>query len=316
MIRQRPSPRGLPVLAALLIVFAANAASAATQPYKGFERAEALITAPGLKALIDAGDPDLVIIAVAKAVDYRLGHIPGALSVWRGDYGAPAGGEYPYGGMVAQRRDFQAFARALGISRTSKVVVYDHKYDATRLWWAFFLYGKADVQVLDGGYEAWRAAGYDSDTLAPDAPGPGDFTAAEARGDWSVDDAYIREGSSALQLWDARDVEEWSGETVRSGAYRAGRIPNATLVNWREFRRPDGEFLNAGQMTAMLDDFGFDDSKEQVFYCQSGVRATQDIFGLYLLGWDVAKLHNFDGSWIAWSFNAQNPVVCDRCQTP
>ena len=46
----------------------------------------------------------------------------------------------------------------------SKVVVYDHKYDATRLWWAFF-YGETNVRVLDGGMKAWNT-GYKTDLVA------------------------------------------------------------------------------------------------------------------------------------------------------
>lgn len=296
--------------AAVLIAGAALAAN-----HKGFARGEALITAQELKALMDAGDEDLVVIAVARESQYRSGHVPGALAAWHGDYSAGAGGEYPYGGMIAGRADFQAFARRLGISAGSTVVVYDHKYAATRLWWAFHLYGKTDLRVLDGGIKAWRAAGYETEIMAPDAPGPGDFVAAAARPGWSVDTNYVDHGrqSTGAQLWDAREDDEWSGETLRPGASRKGHIPGAKFVNWGQFRRPDGSFLDAREMAAMIDGFGFDPNRDQIFYCQSGVRATQEIFGLYLLGWDSARLHNFDGAWIAWSFDERNPVLCEKC---
>jgi len=39
----------------------------------------------------------------------------------------------------------------------------------------------------------------------------------------------------------------------------------------------------------------------QYFYCQSGVRCTNWVSTLYALGWPMEKLHNYDGSWIAWS---------------
>ena len=64
--------------------------------------------------------------------------------------------------MALNRARFQDFARRLGIDNDSQVVVYDEKYDATRLWWMFYLYGKTDVRVLDGGYQGWKAAGYDT----------------------------------------------------------------------------------------------------------------------------------------------------------
>lgn len=302
-------------LAAFLCAAVLFAGAALAAGYKGFARGEALITAEELKTLMDGGDGDLVIIAVANVIHYRSGHIPGAHAAWRGDYSAKAGGDYPYGGMVAGRADFQAFARRLGISAASTVVVYDHKYDATRLWWVFHLYGKTDLRVLDGGIGAWQAAGYETEILAPDAPEPGDFVAAGARPGWSVDASYVDHGrqSTVAQLWDVREDDEWSGETLRPGASRRGHIPGAEFVNWGQFRRPDGTFLDAAEMAAMVDGFGFDPSREQIFYCQSGVRATQEIFGLYLLGWDTSRLHNFDGAWIAWSHDEALPVLCEAC---
>ena len=287
----------------------------AESSYKGYQHAESVITAQELKTMLDAHDSKLVVVAVADVLDYRTGHISGALQTWRADYEAKEGIDYPYGGMVATQNEFEKFARALGISNDSKVVVYDHKYDATRLWWAFYLYGKADVRVLDGGIGAWKAAGYDVDILAPDAPVAGKFAATVPKDGWSVDESYIKAGekTGSMQVWDNREPDEWSGEKLMKGAFGKGRIPNAKLVNWREFRNEKGAFLPADEMTAKLEKFGFDKTKQQVFYCQSGVRTTQEIFGLYLLGWPVDKLHNFDGSWIAWSYNKNNPIACDVC---
>ena len=68
---------GVSLVVTLVLVLAVGVAGAA-EKYKGFERGEALITAKELKQLIDAKDPKLVILAVAKTTDYRLGHVPGA----------------------------------------------------------------------------------------------------------------------------------------------------------------------------------------------------------------------------------------------
>ena len=100
---------------------------------------------------------------VAPTGSFTMGHIPGAYGVWRGDYTAKEGNPYPFGGMAMNGDEFQKFARDFGVDNDSKVVIYDEKYDATRLWWMFFLYGKTDVRILDGGYEGWKEAGYDTE---------------------------------------------------------------------------------------------------------------------------------------------------------
>jgi 3-mercaptopyruvate sulfurtransferase SseA len=45
------------------------------------------------------------------------------------------------------------------------------------------------------------------------------------------------------------------------------------------------------------DKFG---SNVHTFYCQSGVRTTQQIFCLSLAGWPLDQLKNDDGSYIEW----------------
>lgn len=187
-----------------------------------------------------------------------------------------------------------------------------------RLWWAFYLYGKHDVRVLDGGYDAWIKQGYETNLLAPVSATPGNFTAKTSLAKWTVDDAYIKasERTNTMQLWDTREPKEWTGEELKKGAFRKGRIPSARFLNWKNFRANDGTFLSADKLTALIDRSGFDSTKHQVFYCQSGVRTTQELFGLYLLGWPTEKLQNFDGSWIAWSYNSDNAVVCEKCESP
>src|SRR6058998_1666639 len=196
----------------------------AEQKYKGFERGESLITAEELEKLIDAKDPKLVVIAVVEPVSYRAGHIPGSIDIWRPDYELRAGEPYPFDGMILEGEAFQDFARGLGIDNDSKVVVYDEKYDAMRVWWAFYLYGKTDVRVLDGGYAAWKAAGYEADMSLSrgTGEGTGNFMAKERRSGWvaGMDDVRRGQTSKQVRVWDTREPEEWSGAQKKGNARR------------------------------------------------------------------------------------------------
>jgi thiosulfate/3-mercaptopyruvate sulfurtransferase len=296
----------------------------AGEKYKGFERGDSLITPAELKALKDANDPKLVLIGVVKGGltgSFTMGHIPGAYGVWRPDYTDETETTYPFGGMRMNKDDFQKFARNLGIDDDSKVVIYDEKYDATRLWWMFYMYGKKDVRILDGGYEAWKAAGYDTEMGGGLDKGTkeGNFSAKDPIDYmvWDMAQVAKTKGSDTAQLWDTREPDEWSGAKLKKGAFRKGRIPWATFLSWKEFRKKVNdktptEFRTAEEIQAVIDKFGIDKEKNQVFYCQSGVRTTTHIFSLYLLGWDMEKLHNYDGSWIEWSYNKDNPVTVDE----
>lgn len=298
-----------------LLVLAVNA-FAAEDNYKGYPRGNALITVQELKRLIDAKDSRLVILAAENNVEYRLGHIPGSYQIDRPAIEAPPETQNGVTGNIIDAGGFSKLTQSLGINRDSIVVVYDSKYDATRLWWAFTYYGKGDVRVLDGGIKAWRGAGagYTVDLLAPAAPArTGNFTAKVALPSLRVEtqDVVAAQSSSKTQIWDNRDLKEFSGEELKKGAYRAGRIPGAIHSNWTVFKKKENqaEWLTSDELRSVLNKLGYDRSKDQYFYCQSGVRSTQAIFSLYLAGWPLEKVHNYDSSWIGWSKDKNLPIL-------
>lgn len=303
---------------ALFIVFSA-AVPVLAENYKGFERGEALITPGELHQKIQNGQENLVVLSVSRPHRYRMGHIPGSQNVWRPDFNASVGEPWPYGGMIENREDFQAFARNYGIDNNSEVVVYSHKYDATRLWWAFYLYGKKDVRVLDGGYQGWTNAGYEVDrVLASESPEKGNFVAESPKPGWraQIGDVWRASNQSDWNLWDTRSDEEWTAKTVKGNATCAGRVPWANHLHWSHFKKKVNEnaeqpteFKDAHAVREVVEAAGIKPNEHQVFLCQSGVRTTTEIFSLYLLGYNPDKLHNYDGSWLEWSYHyCGNPV--------
>jgi thiosulfate/3-mercaptopyruvate sulfurtransferase len=298
----------LPVLA-----FLASGAYAAQVGYKGYPRGNALITVQELKGLIDARDPKLVILAAQSNLEYLPGHIPGAQKVDRPAYAAPPETQSGVEGNILDAAGFTRLAQSLGIDRGSKVVIYEDKYDATRLWWAFTYYGKSDVRILDGGIQAWKTAGFPVEILPPAAvTKPGNFLAAVTHPGLRVETSDIAalHDHPTAQLWDNRSLKEFTGEEQKKGAYRAGRIPGSRHNEWVLFKKKENlaEWVTADELKPLLQKFGYDRKKDQYFYCQSGVRTTQALFALYLAGWPLEKLHNYDSSWIGWSKDDRLPI--------
>jgi thiosulfate/3-mercaptopyruvate sulfurtransferase len=307
-------------VSAVLIGVGVVIPAAAGEKYKGFERGESLITPQELKEMMDANDPKLVLIGVVKGGltgSFTRGHIPAAYSVWRPDYTTKSDSPYPYGGMMKTAAEFQGFVRSLGIDNDSKVVIYDEKYDATRLWWAFYLYGKTDVRILDGGYEGWKAAGFDTEmgNGSDRDSKTGNFVAKPRKQAMvgSMADVWRAKDNDTMVVWDTREPDEWTGETLKKGATRKGRVPWAKFLSWKDFRlkvndKTPTEFKTAAEIQKVIDKNGIDKNMTHIFYCQSAVRTTTHIFSLYLMGWDLDHLLNYDGSWIEWSYYEQNPV--------
>lgn len=303
------------VLASLpILTLIAVAAYAGPSGYKGYPRGNALITVQELRRLIDAGDSNLVVLAAESDPEYLPGHIPGARQVDRPAYEAPADTQDGVTGNLIDTIGFTRLAQRLGIRRDSVVVLYDDKFDATRLWWAFTYYGKSNVRVLDGGIQSWKAAGYPVEILPRwTSTEPGDFVAVVARPRLRVDTPEIAtlRDHPERQLWDDRSLPEFTGEELKKGAYRAGRIPWSRHAEWTLFKKKENrsEWIPAAEMAPLLRKLGYDPKKEQYFYCQTGVRSTQGLFALYLSGWPLEKLHNYDSSWIGWSKDASLPLL-------
>lgn len=278
--------------------------SAAT---KGYPRGDALISAGELHDLVESKDPRLVIIAAEGAVSFALGHVPGALQVDRPVYAADPATQNGVSGNILAEKEFTEFAQSLGVNDDSLVVLYDDDYDASRLWWAFTYYGKKNVKLLDGNLAVYKDAGFPVDLGGARTPARGTFTAKIAYPNLRIDteelSALINNSPDTIQVWDARDYEEFTGAVTKSGAVRPGRLPAATFDTWTNFKTPGNKaaWKSYDEVSARLKELGYDKSKTQIFYCQSGVRSTQGIFALYLSGWPLESLRNYDSSWIGWS---------------
>ena len=243
-------------------------------------------------------DPTLVLLGMTPPWRHRWRHIPGSEQVWRPQIGANGGSR------LADAASFQAWAQRVGLSTNSSVVIWDRRYDATRLWWAFQRYSSLAVQVLDGGLQAWRMSHLPIERGWGRAPRPraaGSFRASASNRFPSADLSEVLRSdmNPDVQLWDCRSAAEWSGHARLRGARKAGRIPWAKHLPWQLFRndrRHDRRFRSREQIQAVIEAYGLNPAKRQLFYCQSGVRTTVPMLALARMGWDPAALINYDGS--------------------
>ena len=85
----------------------------------------------------------------------------------------------PFPSTFPSETQFQASARALGISNDSAIVVYDDKgiYSSARVWWLFKAFGFDNVAVLDGGFPEWIKAGYTTEPMTLYTGALGNFEA-------------------------------------------------------------------------------------------------------------------------------------------
>jgi thiosulfate/3-mercaptopyruvate sulfurtransferase len=238
---------------------------------------------------------------------YREGHLPGAVFIdLERDLAAPPGpaGRHP----LPDPAVFTDAMRAAGVSEDRPVVVYDDR-DATaaaRAWWLLRYHGHQNVRALDGGYQAWLAAGLPVSHADPAAK-PGDFTARPGHMP-VLDAAGAQDVARTGLLLDARAGERYRGEHEPVDPV-AGHIPGAVSAPTAGNVNPDGTFRGAAELAARFAVLagGADPRTETVgAYCGSGVTAAHEVLALALAGIPAAL---YVGSWSNWITDPARPVA-------
>ncbi|MBM7059511.1 sulfurtransferase [Pseudomonas sp. UL073] len=276
-----------------------------------------LITPEQLAARLQ--QPGLVLLDCRFALEdisygqrsYAEAHIPGAqFADLEHDLSGPVrkgvSGRHPLpepARLIERLRDW-------GIDNTSDIVLYDDGPGAfaARAWWLLAWLGKRDgVFLLDGGLNAWRAAGLPltHDVLA--AP-RGSFQGSPDAGlVLSAAELQARLGQPALTLLDARGLPRFRGEVEPIDPV-AGHIPGARCAAFTDNLGSDGRFLPAAQLQQRFAGLLAGQPAEQlVAYCGSGVTACHNLFALSLAGYPLAPL--YAGSWSEWITDPARPVA-------
>lgn len=280
-------------------------------------------------------DPRLVVLDATALLpspghdgDHRSGsgharwaerHIPGSrhadLTGELSDHGAP------YHFAVPSPKALAAALQRLGVRDGSEVVAYDSGGGiwAARLWWMLRAIS-VPAAVLDGGLQAWDAAGRPvaagqekpAPTPAPaSAPAPaseGTLTPVPLPHAWATlsdVDAVLR-GDRPGTLVCALPESGFDG-SVPTRYSRRGHIPGSLNLPGRGLLDEAGRFLPRAELTARVGAVLDDTASPVVLYCGGGISAAGAALALTLLGREDVTL--YDGSLEEWSADPERPLV-------
>ncbi len=287
-----------------------------------------LISADQLRELIAAKARLMVFDCTFELMDpaagekhYLQAHIPGAvyadLDEALSDKGQPdasgrmqphadaaSGGRHP----LPSREKFAMWLSSVGFANDMQAVVYDRNNAnyCGRLWWMLKWAGHDAVAVLDGGLQAWQAAGGEvREGLEPSHFQSNFELGAPLRTLATTRDVEQRLGGSQT-LIDARATPRFRGEVEPLDPV-AGHIPGALNRPFQQNIGPDGKFKPAAQLRSEFKQLlGGRDPAGVVHHCGSGVSAIPNVIGMELAGYAPTAL--YAGSWSEWCRDPKRPV--------
>ena len=268
----------------MLNLVALLAASAAVQP---------IVSADWLQAHLS--DPQVRIIYVGDAGEYKKAHIPGARVL---DHMATARMDAT-GHRMATPDVLAKVLAAAGAADGAHVILYGDSPMATG--WvntALRIIGHGDeVSWLDGGFPTWQQEQRPVETAAP-PPGTGPLSIRSSPS-FIVDAPWVRGrlATPDTKILDVRSQREWND----------GHLPGATLILWQDLFTDlkMQKFKSPEEIRALLSKAGVGPHQVVVTYCAIGMRAS-------LMGWAAgvagvpAKIYL--GSWEDWRRDPQNRI--------
>lgn len=201
--------------------------------------------------------------------------------------------------------DWAKTRQRLGIDSKTHVVAYDSQGSvyASRLWWMLRAIGHEKVQVLDGGWEAWK--GQTSTAILAPTPLEKQPDPREFDGLVLVDMVLGNLVSQRKKIVDARSPDRFHGQNETLDPV-AGHIPGSlnrfykSNLEGEVFKSPD---ILRNEFSALL---GSIRASDVIHQCGSGVTACHNLLAMEYAGLNGS--HLYAGSWSEWCADPERPV--------
>lgn len=248
-------------------------------------------------------DPKLALMDLRPPEAYSNSHIPGARSF--DIFGIS---------LIDTRKEaldaflwiIEHLIQAKGVNNDSTVVVYDDiaGMRSARLFWFLEFFGHDDVHMLNGGFNAWTAAGLPV-THEAVIPKAGNFKMTPRRERLAtVEDVQAGLNKPSAVIVDTRTDSEYTGQQVR--AARGGAIPGAVHLEWTKNLDAKGFFKSADELKKMYEERNIGPDKEVIPHCHGGYRSAHTYLALRLIGYP--NVRNYLGSWGEWGNRLDLPI--------
>jgi thiosulfate/3-mercaptopyruvate sulfurtransferase len=200
--------------------------------------------------------------------------------------------------------------RNWGIDSTSHIVAYDRPGGmfAARLWWMLQAIGIQNVQVLNGGYQAWiNLKGITESGPSSIKNQPSHFDASHSFKNlvlMSEVQNNLREPD--FLIVDARPNDRFQGKNEVLDPI-GGHIPGAVNRCFKDNLDANGCFKSPETLRAEFSRVIDRSASDIVHSCGSGATACHNLLSMEIAGLSGSRI--YAGSWSEWCANPDNPIA-------
>jgi thiosulfate/3-mercaptopyruvate sulfurtransferase len=279
-------------------------------PTPNFPDARYLITPSELHERLG----EVTLLDLRPAEDFALGTIGGSRHLDLYGVSLNDSSQAPLKAFLAI---FPTLFGARGVTREKPVVVYDHETGerASRAVWLLAVLGHPDVRILQGGTRAWLQSGRTltrvTHAAAPTDPAKAPPTPPPFKATPSLElvatrfDVHDAIDSADAVIVDVRRESEYRG--VEKRARRAGTIPGAVHLFWRDHLDEKGAFRPPDTIRRLYESKGVTPDKTVIPVCHGGYRSANTFLALKSLGYPRVK--NYVSSWGEWGNRDDSRIV-------
>ena len=231
-------------------------------------------------------------------VEYNEEHIPNAI-FFDLDKNSKTDTDLPH--MLTDIKSWEKLMCSMGISNSDKIVIYDNSdvISSCRCWYNLIYFGHNPnlVHVLDGGLKKWKKENKITNkekVITKTSKYSCTENIALVKNKKQINENIYR---NEFVVIDARSRERFEGKVTepRKGL-RSGSIKNSFCLPYSELINADSTFISKDEISKKFNSLKFDQSKNPVFSCGSGVTASVLALAYSLIS-DKYLPCIYDGSW-------------------
>lgn len=247
------------------------------------------------------------IIDVRHPDQYLSGHIPGAANIWINEI---QDNDQRLSGDRISKYDFETILRESGLNARDSIFLYDDigNLHAAQIWWLLKFYGFDKVALIDGGLISWQLSqknvrsGYENIQSRTFVFSRDSDRTLLAHKQNILDKTYD-------QIIDCRTQEEYNGEVMKNGSFRAGHIPNAILLDQTELiRANDFQIKSVESIRKIFKKKGLNPVKSTLIYGHHALHSSLSVFVLTEI-MEMETVYVYEGSWMEWSEDESLPIT-------